>query len=282
MPPAMETGPGLIPLIPDERDRAWGLCATAVGQGRTPAGSPMAGWRLYYVVRGAAVLSIPRRGRQPVESGDVVLLDASPGVSFRPDHRRGCLAHQIDFTGTQMERHAADGFFAPLPTLIRAGFDEHLLGLVAQIIELARMRPPGVGRMVAGVLGNLLARLEVVHRLGNGADRQRRLVQEARMMLVDPSHDRYALQTLAGELGVGYSWFRRSFRDQTGLAPHQFRLNQRLVRAQQMLADTALPVARIASELGFSSQAYFARLFRRKTGLSPSVWRRNQPSVPRG
>lgn len=277
----MEPGPGLIPLIPDDRDRAWGMCVTAVGQGRTPSGAPVTGWRLYYMVRGAAVLHVPQRGRQPVESGDALLLDASPGVTCRPDHRRGCLAHQIDFSGMQMERHAADGFFAPLPTVIRAGFDEHLLSLVAQIIELARMRPPGTGRLVAGVLANLLARLEVVHRLGSSADRQRRLVQEARMMLVDPTHDRYALQTLAGELGVGYSWFRRSFRDQTGVAPHQFRLNQRLVRAQQLLADTALPVARIASELGFSSQAYFARLFRRKTGLSPTVWRRNQPTASR-
>jgi len=41
-----------------------------------------------------------------------------------------------------------------------------------------------------------------------------------------------------------------------------------------MLAETKIPVGRIAAELGFNSAAYFTRAFQHLTGRSPSAFRR--------
>ena len=53
-------------------------------------------------------------------------------------------------------------------------------------------------------------------------------------------HDEYArnlnMTLLARELGVSYSWFRASFAAHTGLGPHQYLLELRLVRARNLLA----------------------------------------------
>jgi|GEM_PF-2363909 len=258
---------------PTPQEEAWGLYVTAVGSVQGGLDAPGTGWRLVYVVRGEALLAHPGRRRQRVEAGEVVLLDAREGCGLEADPQRGCRVHHVDFAGDWMARWAGLDLFGTLPRVIRAGFDEALLGGIVNLRELARNPPPGEGLLMAGVLGSLLARLEVACRLGSGPGRQDSLVRDARRILGDPEGDRLNLEDAASELGVSYSWFRRCFRAQTGLAPQRYRLLQRLERACQMLTDSSLPVGQVASALGFSSQAYFARMFRKETGLSPSVWR---------
>jgi AraC-like DNA-binding protein len=265
---------------PGPQDEAWGLYVTAIGSGDGTLAGPASGWRLHYLVRGSALLTVPGRRRQRVEAGDVVLLDGARGGLLSPDPQRCCRIHHLDFGGAWMERWVEAGFFGSLPRVVRAGFDESLLGLVAKLAALARNPPPGAGRLLAGILGDLLARLEWAGRAGAGAG-GRELVREARRLLEDPERDRLGLEAAAEELGVSYSWFRRSFRAQMGMAPQRFRLLQRLDRACQLLGDTSLPVGEIARRLGFSSQAYFARMFRKEMGLTPSLWRARQPGQHR-
>jgi AraC-like DNA-binding protein len=173
-----------------------------------------------------------------------------------------------------MERWELAGFFGALPRVIRAGFDESLLGLLVKLVELAKAPVPESGRLMAGVLGHLLARLECATRTGNKVGRQHGLIQDAYRLLGDPERSRMGLETVSEDLGISYSWFRKSFRAHTGLTPQRYRLLQQLDRACQLLGDTSLPVGTIADRLGFSSQAYFARRFRKETGFSPTVWRK--------
>lgn len=257
-------------------DEAWGLYVSAVASGEDQPGLPPGRWRLRWVVRGAAILVAPGRRRQRVEAGDVVLSSASSGGNLVPDPDQTCRIHQVDFGGAWMERWEEAGFFGVLPRVIRAGFDESLLGLLVKLMELAKAPGPDSGRLMAGVLGNLLARLECANRTGSELGRKQGLIQDAYRLLGDPERSRMGLETFSGDLGVSYSWFRRSFRNHTGLTPQRYRLLQQLDRACQLLSDTSLPVGTIAERLGFSSQAYFARRFRKETGFSPTVWRRQQ------
>ena len=260
-------------FAPTSRDELWGLYVTALGSGTEPGGAPVSGWRLHYLVRGAAALSVPGRRRQRVEAGDVVLLDARAGCALVPDPLRPCRIHTVDFGGESAARWMGAALFGKPPRVVRVGFDENLLGLLVKMVELALEPVPDANRLLAGLLANLMARLEVAARLGSGGGRQGRLVQDARRILSDPQQDGLGLETAAQELGVSYSWFRRAFRVQTGHPPHRFRHLQRLERACQLLSDSSLSVGEISRRLGFSSQAYFARMFRKETGLSPSVWR---------
>jgi AraC-like DNA-binding protein len=259
-------------FLPSARDEAWGLFVTGIGSGAEPGGAPASGWRLHYLVRGAASLVVPDRRRQRVEAGDVVLLDAQ-GANLVPDPQHPCRIHTVDFAGDNAARWMHAALFGKPPRVIRVGFDENLLGLLVKLVEQAIQPGPDSGRFMAGILANLMARLEVAARLGSGAGRQGKLVQEARRLLSDPQRDRLDLESAAQELGVSYSWFRRAFRLQTGHAPERFRQIQRLDRACSLLSDSSLSVREISGRLGFSSQAYFARWYRKQTGLSPSVWR---------
>ena len=81
------------------------------------------------------------------------------------------------------------------------------------------------------------------------------------------------MKLLAQELGVSYSWFRHTFTAHTGLSPHQYLLELRLVRARSLLAETEFSIKEIAMQTGFEDEFYFSRLFRQKLNLTPSQWR---------
>jgi AraC-like DNA-binding protein len=73
---------------------------------------------------------------------------------------------------------------------------------------------------------------------------------------------------------MSYSLFRKTFKEITGLSPHQYRLTIRLHRAERLLRSTNMQISRIAEILGFSSIYYFSELFKKKTGQSPLEYRK--------
>jgi len=81
---------------------------------------------------------------------------------------------------------------------------------------------------------------------------------------------------LPRECHLGYSTFRRHFKQATGYSPKEYVLRVRLRAAKQLLAFTNQNVADVAAAVGFDDTFYFARLFRTKEGLSPTVFRQQQ------
>jgi transcriptional regulator GlxA family with amidase domain len=67
--------------------------------------------------------------------------------------------------------------------------------------------------------------------------------------------------------------FDRRFREITGTAPATWLTHQRVLRAQQLLESTQLPVEEVARQCGFSSAAALRPHFRRFAGTNPSDYR---------
>ena len=83
------------------------------------------------------------------------------------------------------------------------------------------------------------------------------------------------LKDLAREAGVSRSHYIRSFRQSMGITPHQYLLNQRIERAQQLIRQGAASLADVALSCGFADQHHLARNFRRFTGVTPGKFRRS-------
>ena len=84
-----------------------------------------------------------------------------------------------------------------------------------------------------------------------------------------------SLAVLAREASVSVHMLPRAFRLYFGTTPHQYLLGRRLARARALLNDTALPIAEVALETGFSSQSHFASTFKKCTGITPHAYRHN-------
>jgi transcriptional regulator GlxA family with amidase domain len=81
------------------------------------------------------------------------------------------------------------------------------------------------------------------------------------------------VESLARRAQVSRRTFDRRFREITGTAPAAWLIHQRVLRAQQLLESTRLPVEQVARQCGFSSAAALRPHFRRITGTVPAAYR---------
>lgn len=80
--------------------------------------------------------------------------------------------------------------------------------------------------------------------------------------------------TAAAALYLNNSYFCRLFKQHFGSNFSDFLNGYRIERAKQLLRDTAMSVADVATAVGFNSFSYFCKLFRLATGMSPTDFRR--------
>jgi AraC-like DNA-binding protein len=97
----------------------------------------------------------------------------------------------------------------------------------------------------------------------------------AAMALVDADPERrFSCRELAERAGLGLAQFHALFLRDVGLPPLLWMSRRRVRLAQQLLAGTSLPVARIAERCGFACPFHFSRVFRRHSRQSPRAFRR--------
>jgi len=83
----------------------------------------------------------------------------------------------------------------------------------------------------------------------------------------------FTVENAAVELHVSYSWFRKAFKQETGLSPNAYLLRLKLAHAKRLLRTRKQSIQGIAERLGFESANYFTIFFKSKTGFTPSQFR---------
>ncbi len=283
----------------------WGI--SIVRSGRAP---------FYAVTAGACELQVGRRGAvRHVRDGDFVLLpNAAPHV-VRSDREALVVpfdtwlqAHPIDRRGGT--RHAGPGaatrvtggffsvdplrinpLFGALPPLIHLrGDDPRVQQWLAPTLRLVE------SEIAAGTLGartvlRRLADVLFIQAVRLNADGYNSAVGWLRG-LADPHvgralrlmHERYGepwtLDTLAREVGTSRTLLTVRFRELVGEPPMAYLTRWRITRAANLLHGARLPLARVAEQVGYRSDAVFSKAFRRVTGQAPGAWRRRGANAP--
>ena len=122
----------------------------------------------------------------------------------------------------------------------------------------------------------------LLHRYGDGPGPRRGQAGELRPEAVDVVTEytrahlasQITLDRLAAAVHLSPFHFARSFRATTGLTPHAFVTEQRLMIARDRLLREDASVTGVALEVGFSNISHFRRVFRRRYGLAPGELRR--------
>jgi AraC family transcriptional regulator len=81
------------------------------------------------------------------------------------------------------------------------------------------------------------------------------------------------LADIAALAGISACYFASLFKQSTGVSPHQFIVQCRLQRSQQLLKHSDATIADIAIQCGCSSQSHLTRLFRQHLGTTPKTYR---------
>jgi transcriptional regulator GlxA family with amidase domain len=83
-----------------------------------------------------------------------------------------------------------------------------------------------------------------------------------------------SVDMLAHRSAMSPRTFARRFTDATGVTPHQWLLQQRLLLAQRLLELTDLPVDRVAEDCGLGTATNLRSHFRQAIGTTPTAYRR--------
>ncbi|MFJ5298636.1 helix-turn-helix domain-containing protein [Pseudomonas sp. NPDC088368] len=89
-----------------------------------------------------------------------------------------------------------------------------------------------------------------------------------------------SIERVANECAISRSHFSRAFKNATGLAPHDWLRQEKILRAEELLRTRQLPISLVAQECGFSDQSYFTRVFTRSKGVSPRRWQNQYCPIP--
>ena len=84
-----------------------------------------------------------------------------------------------------------------------------------------------------------------------------------------------SIDDFAKSLNITPCWFRKCFKNRTGVSPKQFINDIRLAYARELLLTSDIKINEIAEQAGYENAYYFSRIFTKNTGVSPMQFRKN-------
>ena len=283
-----------IPLSREERARS--LCVAAGGYTLIPPEMPyppskhpadhQLAWdrgrtlsehQLVYITRGSGEFEAEACGRKQITAGHIFLL--FPGVwhRYRPSATTGWDEYWIEIQGRGVSGLLADYGFSKAEPVLNVGVVESILHEFRQIAEELHGEKVAYQQVITARTVQIMANTYAAVRRKEfeGTDIQR-VIEQAKRLLCEQVQLSVNVEQLASSLHVGYSWFRRIFRQYVGMPPAQYQLQVRLNKACALLRQSTLPVGIIAEQAGFRSSYYLARVFKKKFGQSPTEFRRKR------
>lgn len=155
--------------------------------------------------------------------------------------------------------------------------------LAREVLEPGEQAPLFTDHLADTILLQVLrtrSEAEAVTRQGGRGGLSPRAVGVIREKISENLAVGVTLSELAREVGLSRAHFARAFKISMGVPPHHYVTACRVTRAKELLSKTDQPIAHIALDVGFSSQAHFTDRFREHARLTPRQYRRIVRGVP--
>lgn len=228
-------------------------------------------YQLLYITKGKGKFSSLHLSNIEITEGTVFLLRPGEWHTYRPDESTGWECYWVGFSGAVTESLQNES------TIIQIGYDEEMVALYRKILDVSNSERPGYQQLLSGILIHLLAYLFYREKDGNWRDKEvLNKMEKARLIIREKINTTISPEEIAASLNMSYTWFRRIFKQYTGLAPAQYITQLKIQKAKELLSVTTMSVKEIALELGYESIDYFSTFFRNQTGQTPSQFRKQE------
>ena len=279
----------------NEKDEAWGLTITTAGfqsilphTSYPPKGHPSQYWfnpssgrilhefQLIYITKGEGVFKSGYSKKPiPLEAGTLIVLFPNEWHSYCPKETTGWDTYWVGFKGYFANNLIHHNFFRKTESVFNVGFNEQIVDLFSRSIDIAKQEKPGFQPIISGIAMHLLGLIYYTTRNELFDDKEIVIkIEKARMMMREYPEVNACPEEIASALNMSYSWFRRMFKQYTGLSPAQYQLQVKLQKAKALLISSSKSVKEIAYLLEFESPNYFTCFFKEKTGYSPLNYRK--------
>lgn len=281
-------------LVANERDALWGLTVSTVGYDELQPGEPYptkghAGgyyfdinkgrtldeYQMLYLVEGEGVFTSEHIKEQKIKSGDIFLLFPGEWHSYHPLENSKWKSYWIGYKGKNMDDRVKYGFMSPEKPIYHVGYSAEIIQLYDSAMKAAKEEAAYSQQRLAGIVNNLIGvmyskeRNIILNRDRNKVD----IINKARLIIREKLESRITIQEIAEQMGMGYSNFRKLFKEFTGVSPALYQQELRLQKAKELLSTTNTSIKEIAYQLNFDSPDYFSSKFKMKVGCKPSEYR---------
>ena len=233
-------------------------------------------FQMIYITKGSGTFESSSCKNTTIGEGSLFFLFPGEWHRFKPEQLTGWDSYWVGFKGKFAENLVANNYLSTGKPVVKVGFNEEIVSLFQRILEAGNEERAGYQQYISGIVIHLLGYVyfrakdnhfedqEVVQKI----DKARVLIREQLNLNVRP-------EAIAKELVMTYSWFRRLFKQYTGLAPAQYITQLRLQRARELLTSTSKSVKEIAVEMNYESVDYFSTQFKRETRMTPTQYRKS-------
>lgn len=268
-------------ITPAETQRALGLVCTGYGYASQKAniclGRTLNCYAAVWVSQGKGWLETSAT-RQQIDIREGTLFWLFPGVthSYGP-HPSGWTEHWVLFEGKIAQEFEQAGLFSPAQPIKRLGSYAPLTTFFDRIKDDFEKSGPQTAVISGMLIGRLIAEINSLETREEGeANSPTQPVMQTLDWLDKHFGEKVDFEEIAHEKGIGYSTFRRYFKQVSGLPPQEYLQNLRISRAKKLLVFSDLSIKQIAFRVGFGDPYYFSRVFHAETGLAPSDFRLQQ------
>ena len=235
-------------------------------------GRVLQAYQIVCISAGRGRIELGRRSKpQDIRAGQVFVLLPNVWHRYAPEQSVGWTEHWVECKGTAFDMALNAGLLDRTRPLIRNPNIAAIKETFAEIHTLARQDAVS-HQPVLSMLGLKLLAILAGPRNAN-EDSTNRLVNGARMLLLERCATPRPMEEIADELNVSYSTLRRTFRAQTGMSMKDYQMAMRIQKAKDLLDNTELSIKGVAAQLGFSSAFHFSNQFRKSVACPPSDWR---------
>lgn len=103
------------------------------------------------------------------------------------------------------------------------------------------------------------------------------IISKGILFLEENSDQTASIAEIAAMCNVSEIYFRKLFKEYSGMSPVEYRIQHKLMLAKLYLEYENMTVAEIAEKLSFSTTSHFIKMFKKHTGMTPLQYRNSNP-----
>ena len=281
-------------LVPAEGDQLWGLTVTSVGNQvitseeeyppqnhpkgyffDVEAGRVLDEFQLLYITDGEGIITYgEKKITQRLTEGKMFLIFPGMWHTYQPDEHSGWKEYWIGFKGEMIDRLVAAGYFTPDKPVFEMGFNEPIVDLYLKACDIAHADRIGAQPALSGIVMHMLG-LMYFRQQSHLLDDENMIskINKAKVVMRETIYENLTPHDIADRIGLGYSVFRKAFREYAGIAPAQYMKEFRVNEAKLLLANTTHTIKEISYILKYDNPEYFSIAFKKRTGKTPLMYR---------
>jgi AraC-like DNA-binding protein len=277
-----------------EEDKRWGIYLTGAGHIKVDPdveyplvddpshhyfhwsiGRRLSEYQIIYITKGEGTFESEITGQKKINAGDLFILFPNIWHRFKPNKNTGWDEYWVGFDGDLIKHYRTKEFLNPDNPVITIGLQEDFAGNYLKIIQLIKDEKPGFQYIASGILMQILGLLFATKKYHSFEGKEIEVkIKQAKLLIFENMYQTISQEKIAQSIGMGYSLYRKKFKEYTGVSPAQYQIQLRIDKAKDLLITTNQSVKELAGELGFESTDYFFKLFKQKTDFTPSEFKK--------